>query len=197
MRLITIITTFYFVRHAQSNLENHDDATRELSEKGLIDRSLVTRFLKEARAGVVLSSPYKRAVDTVFEYADARGLPVECVDGFRERRIGGEWIEDYEAYARRQWEDFDYKLPDGESLNEVMDRNLRALMDALKKFPGKSIAVGSHGTALSTLIHHFDPSFGFEDFLMIKGLMPWIVKFTFDCESIREIEKMDVTLRPR
>ena len=38
------MTTIYFVRHAEPNYNNHDDILRELSEKGLKDRELVTDF---------------------------------------------------------------------------------------------------------------------------------------------------------
>ena len=43
------MTTIYFVRHAQPNYENHDDMSRELSEKGLRDRALVTDFLRDRK----------------------------------------------------------------------------------------------------------------------------------------------------
>lgn len=41
------MTNVYFVRHAQPNYENHDDLPRELTEKGLQDRKLVTEFLRD------------------------------------------------------------------------------------------------------------------------------------------------------
>ena len=70
------MTTIYFVRHAQPNYENHDDMSRELSEKGLRDRALVTDFLRDRKVEVVLSSPFKRAVDTVREFAELEGLDI-------------------------------------------------------------------------------------------------------------------------
>ena len=66
------MTTVYFVRHAEPNYENHDDMTRVLSEKGLRDRRLVTAFLMDKDIDAVLSSPYKRAVDTVRDFAEKR-----------------------------------------------------------------------------------------------------------------------------
>lgn len=29
-------TTFYFIRHAEPNYNNHDDVLRELTEKGIV-----------------------------------------------------------------------------------------------------------------------------------------------------------------
>ena len=39
-----MITTIYFVRHAQPEYENHDDMSRPLSDKGQIDKKRVTDF---------------------------------------------------------------------------------------------------------------------------------------------------------
>ena len=40
------MTTVYFVRHAQPNYENHDDLTRELTEKGLQDRMKIVEAFR-------------------------------------------------------------------------------------------------------------------------------------------------------
>ena len=46
--------------------------TRELTEKGLEDRKLVTEFLWNKNIDLVLSSPYKRSVDTIKDFADKK-----------------------------------------------------------------------------------------------------------------------------
>ena len=63
------MTNIYFIRHAEPNYENHDDTLRELTAKGLKDRKLVTAFLSDKNIDVVISSPYKRAYDTVYDFA--------------------------------------------------------------------------------------------------------------------------------
>lgn len=186
------MTNVYFVRHAQPNYENHDDMTRELTEKGLRDRKAVTAFLMDKDIDAVLSSPYRRSVDTVKEFADAKGFPVTVVEDFRERRIDSVWIEDFDTFCRRQWEDFTYKLSDGESLGEVQARNIAALEAVLAQYEGKNVVIGSHGTALSTIVNYYDPTFGHGQFEAIRGLMPWVVKFTFEGKTCTVIEKIDV-----
>lgn len=173
------MTVFYFIRHAEPDRNNHDDRTRGLTPKGLGDRKLVTDFLADKQIDLVLSSPYRRAVDTVKEFADTKGYEVGLVEDFRERSVGGQWIEDFAGFCRRQWEDFDYKLPDGESLREVQMRNLAALRRVLAEHEGKNIVVGSHGTALSTIIRAFDPTFDYSSFQKIAGLMPWVGRLRF------------------
>lgn len=184
------MTKVYFVRHAEPNYNNHNDALRELSSKGMEDRKLVTKFLVDKHIDVVLSSPYKRAVDTVKDFADSYGIEIDIVYDFRERKVESGWIEDFTAFTKMQWNDFTYKLSDGECLQEVQTRNMSALQQVLNKYAGKNIVVGSHGTALSTIINYYDHSFGHNDFERIKNVMPWIVEFVFDedakCIMIKE-----------
>ena len=174
------MTTVYFVRHAQPNYENHDDMLRELTAQGMEDRKMVTRFLSDKNVDMVLSSPFHRSVETVRHFADSKGLEIGIVEDFRERRIDSVWIEDFNGFCKKQWEDFSYKLSDGESLSEVQKRNIAALNQVLKDYAGKTIVVGSHGTALSTIVNYYDNSFGYAEFEKIRGLMPWVVEFNFD-----------------
>ena len=127
------MTNIYFVRHAEPNYENHDDRHRELTEKGLRDREAVTDYLMDKEIHAVLSSPYQRAVDTVKHFADARGMEIELVEDFRERKVDSVWIEDFNAFAKMQWADFSYKLTDGECLREVQERNIAALMETARR----------------------------------------------------------------
>lgn len=186
------MTTIYFIRHAEPNYENHDDMSRELSDKGLEDRKLVTEFLMDKQIDIVLSSPYKRAIDTVRDFADEKGMDIIIIDEFKERRVDSGWIEDFNSFCRKQWEDFSYKLSDGECLEEVQNRNVMALNKVLEKYKGKNIIIGSHGTALSTIINYYDESFGYLDFDKIRKLMPWVVQFTFEEKRCVEIKKYNL-----
>lgn len=185
------MTNLYFIRHAESRYDA-DDRTRGLSDKGLHDRVLATEFLADKAVDAVLSSPYRRAIQTVQEFADMHGLDVIPVEDFRERCIADVWVEDFREYTRRQWENHDFKLDAGENLREVQSRNISALSDVLRQYDGKNIAIGTHGMALSTIIHHFVPAFGYAEFNCILGKMPWAVHFTFDGERCIRIEGHDL-----
>lgn len=185
------MTTIYFVRHAEPDFRIHDDRIRPLTPKGVQDTELVTAYLKDKGVDAVLSSPFQRAADTVRGLAELLGLPIQLVEDFREREVGA-WVEDFTQYSRRQWKDFDYRLDGGECLREVQARNVAALDRVRDEHPGRVVVVGSHGTAISTLLHHFAPSFGYDDFIAIRDLMPWIVRFTFQQDNCVEIERIDV-----
>ncbi len=173
------MTNVYFVRHAEPNYNNRDDKMRELTTKGLTDRLLVTNYLSDKNIDILLSSPYKRSIDTIKEYADKFNMEINIIDDFRERKADNVWIEDFDSFCMSQWNDFTYKLSDGESLYEVQQRNIGALNKILKTHNNKNIVVGSHGTALSTVINYYDRSFAYNEYTNIKSLFPFIAKFTF------------------
>lgn len=181
------MTTIYFIRHAEPNYDNHDEYLRELSDKGMKDRKLVSDYLKDKNITIALSSPFIRSINTIKDFTDTNNLKIETIDDFRERKICNEWIRNFNEYSKRQWSDFDYKLDEGESLREVQQRNIEALTDELQKYSNQNIVIGTHGTALSTIINCYCPLFNYDAFEQIRTIMPWIVEFRFDdneCKSI-------------
>lgn len=186
------MTRIYYVRHAEPNYDNHNDTLRELTPKGLVDRKLVTEFLADKHIDVVVSSPYKRAIDTVKDFSDKAGVEIEIIEDFRERKVDSVWIDDFTAFTKNQWKDFNYKLSDGECLSEVQTRNVQALNELLNRYQGKNIVVGGHGTALSTIINYYDSSYGYDEFEEMKHKMPWIVEFCFDNNRCYAIHKYDL-----
>lgn len=173
------MTTVYFVRHAEPDYSNHNDRLRKLTPKGLEDSRSVTSFLSDKKIDRIFSSPYRRAIDTIKDFADKNKMPIHIVDDFRERKVAAAWIDDFESFCKSQWDDFNFKLSGGESLAEVQSRNIQALKKILQKYKGKNIVIGTHGTSLSTIVHYFDPDFRYEDFQEIRDLMPWILRFDF------------------
>lgn len=172
------MTDIYFVRHAQPDLSVRDDLMRPLTPQGMKDRHLAVGWLLPKHIAHVCSSPYLRARQTVAPLADLLGLGVELLDGFRERAIG-EWVADYPAFARQQWQNFDHKLPGGESLAETQARGLHALGLVLASHANQAVAIGGHGTAICTLLHYFCPSFAWPDFSTVAGRTPWLLHLRF------------------
>ncbi len=173
-------TTVYLIRHCQSDFSVKDDRSRPLTEKGLRASGLVTRALTGRRLDRLFASPFKRAHDTILDLARERGLPITPVEAFRERKVDDEWIDDFEAYARQQWADFEHRRGTGECLREVQARSVAALDDLLRRHGGEHLAIAGHGTALCTLFHAFDPGFGFDDFWALVDRTPFVMEARFE-----------------
>jgi len=190
------MTTVYFIRHAQADFSVRDGRIRPLTAQGLVDSRLVTAFLSGKQIDAVFSSPFKRAVDTIKEFAGHYGFEIKLIDAFRERRSDSDMTRinraEFTHFMERQWADFRYTFSDGECLAEVQERNIAALEDLLLQYNGKNIVIGTHGTALSTMLQHYDRSYGFADFMAMADIMPWVVKMSFDENKCVGIEKINL-----
>ena len=58
------------------------------------------------------------------------------------------------------------------------------------EYDGKNIVIGTHGTALSSIINYYDKSFNGESFMKIIDFMPWILKMEFDGENFLSMEEV-------
>lgn len=177
----------YFVRHAKADFSVKDDLLRPLSEEGVNDSKKVTQYLKDKNITKIYSSPYKRSIDTIGDFAATLNKDIKVVEDFRERKISNEWIEDFNGFCEKQWKDFNYSLNDGESLKEVQNRNIKELHKILNENDEENIVIGTHGTALSTIINYYDSNFNHSSFNKIKNVMPLIVVCEFDGIKLRNI----------
>lgn len=196
------LTHVYFVRHAQPVQSHKEDRTRPLTREGQADTALVTQALADKRIDCFYCSPYLRSLDTIRPAAAACGLPILQDERLRERQAGergNAGLREEDSPLRRRWRDFSWHEPSGESIAQVQQRNIAALKEILAENQGKNIAIGTHGTALSSILNVYRPQFGCEDFLRIVDWMPYIVELTFDGQKLltfREIAHLEKEYRP-
>lgn len=96
-------TYIYFVRHAHS-IYTPEERERPLSEKGLQMARNVTAVLKQEQIDFVISSPYKRAMQTVEGVAEHFELSIQIEEDFRERLLSKIPVVDFEQAITRVWE---------------------------------------------------------------------------------------------
>jgi len=171
------MTHVFFVRHAQSDKSWKDDRTRPLTEIGWGDRKKVTDVLVKMQIDCFYSSPYKRSIDTLSDCAAVLNMVIHTDERFRERQAGKN------GYAvdmlEKRWKDFSFCEPGGECLASVQKRNIEALNEILAAHRDQNIVIGTHGTALSTILNYYDPAFNCDGFKRIWFWMPYIVRIDF------------------
>lgn len=172
------MTKVYFVRHAQPEHAWEDDRTRPLTEEGKRDCAIVLEFLKDKKIDKFYCSPYKRSMDTIADAAAFFGKEIITDERLREREKGPGGNN--HGMFQKRWTDHDYHEEGGESIAMVQKRNMEALHEILWANRDKEIVIGTHGTALSTILNFYDSSFGCEDFLRIIDWMPYVVELNFE-----------------
>lgn len=181
------MTKIYFVRHAQPDHDWEEDRTRPLTAEGEKDSAIVFQFLKDKKIDGFYCSPYKRSMDTIGASAKFFGKEIFTDERFREREKGPDG--NVHGMFQKRWADHDYHEEGGESLAMVQKRNIEALHEILASNPGKEIVLGTHGTALSTILNYYDESFGCDDFLRIIDWMPYVIELDF--EGLRLVGKKE------
>ena len=107
-----------------------------------------------AKIDAIYSSPYFCAMNTIKYFAEAKGLDIVIDPRLGERVIGELGYNEYRFLKGMQEHDFDYKLSNGESLNDVKSRMDAFLYDVVLS-TDRNILVVTHNIALLSLLLKF------------------------------------------
>jgi 2,3-bisphosphoglycerate-dependent phosphoglycerate mutase len=182
------MTRVFFVRHAEPDKTVKDDRSRPLTGRGAASASFVTEILKGRGIDAAFSSPYKRSLDTIKPFTDSEGIQIRTDERLRER-VGGMPGQGLRKNPER-WKSISWKEEWGECMAEVQKRNVEALMDVLDEYEGHNIVIGTHGTALSTILAYLSPEYGYDDFIRMMDWMPNIIEVVFDGKNVSGINEL-------
>ena len=154
--------TIYLIRYAQSTGQQPDGDLTELGKKQAQD--LIARLSYIAPDGAY-SSPHLRALDTIRPYCDRAGLDIQTDPDLAERRLKSFdlWLpfDELMHHLRLSFENGNYKMEGGESLNDTQCRALRGLKKIARSDFERPI-VAAHGNLIAAVLGAIDPDFGFE-----------------------------------
>lgn len=173
-------TFIYFIRHAESVFVEGTERERGLTEKGKRDTTSIRDLLKDEQIEVFVSSPYRRAVDTIQLLADTANRPIGIEEDLRERRLSAVDLgkERFVEAKRKAFEEPDYAFPGGESSNEARHRAIAIISKLLQQHNGKKIAIGTHGDIMTLMLNHYDNTYGFD--FWRSTTMPDIYRLEYD-----------------
>ncbi|PFK59286.1 histidine phosphatase family protein [Bacillus thuringiensis] len=184
------MTTIYFVRHAHSTYTK-EERERPLSEKGYLDAENVTRLLKDKQIDVVISSPYKRAIQTVQGIANTYKLLIQTEEDLRERLLSTEPVSNFNDAMQNVWEDWSFAYEGGESNDVAQRRAVICMQNILKQYEGKNIVIGTHGNIMVLLMNYFNSKYDLEFWKTLH--MPDVYQLNFDKNRFISAERIEKT----
>uniref|UniRef100_A0A7C2J0R4 Alpha-ribazole phosphatase n=1 Tax=Ammonifex degensii TaxID=42838 RepID=A0A7C2J0R4_9THEO len=154
----------YLVRHGETiwnhalRYQGHADVP--LSDRGVKQAEALARRLKDERFAAFYASDLVRALETARIIARPHGGTVIPVPALKEINFGAwEGLTRDEIKARfpevsQQWWTVPYetRLPGGETLREVADRAVAALLEIAARHEGEQVLVVSHGGTIRAAI---------------------------------------------
>ncbi|PJN56266.1 hypothetical protein PAEVO_29890 [Paenibacillus sp. GM2FR] len=167
------MTTFYFVRHAESPFIVGKERLRGLSAEG----SLAAVRVKELLLG-----------DTVQPLADALGLPIAEQEDLRERNAGDFQGHSFLDAKKILFQDPATSFPGGESSKTAQSRAVQVLEEILNTHIGKRVVIGTHGDIMTLMLQHYDQRF---DYQFWQGMtLPDIYRVEFEEGRLANIARL-------
>jgi len=150
---------------------------RPLSEAGLLAAQSLGATLAHLPITAVFSSPHRRAIETIGPIAAARDLGVRVDDDLRERRLADTHLtgEEFVEALRRARKDSSFRLPGGETTDEVLQRAMRACRRMTSSVSDGIVLAGTHGGLISIVRWSLGEDFSVEDAL--REPMPALYRF--------------------
>ena len=152
------MTTIYFIRHSEalkSNNTKNSDSLQLQNEKWVLTNNGEALAEEKSKLDelqnfdIVYASNYVRAIGTAKYFTSDK---INIDERFGERKFGiNNWDELPTDFGERQFNDFNYKIGNGESINEVIKREEEALDEIINNYKQKKILVVGHSTALAAL----------------------------------------------
>ncbi len=158
------MTTIYLIRHSQpfrKLLGNYKaNETEQLKNEKNILSVLGEELAKEIsdkielqNIDVLYSSNYVRAMSTAKYIAEKNKINLNVEERLGERKFGVNSMKELpDNFYRNQSLDWNYKLLNGESLNEVKIRMNDVINEIIIANKNKNIAIVSHGTAITAFL---------------------------------------------
>ncbi|NRR24267.1 histidine phosphatase family protein [Brevibacillus sp. MS2.2] len=185
-------TFIYMVRHGESLKTEGDERTRGLTEKGRSDAHIITHILKDEGIDAFISSPYKRAMATIEEFAQSVGKEIVVFEELRELVFieNDQIMSDNELYplVKKMFSEPDFSLPGGESIRICQNRVVRTMQKILEQYRGQKVVIGTHGAVMTLMMGYFDSQYDLE--FLLETSKPDIYKMEFQDEVLIETKRL-------
>lgn len=152
-------------------------------------------------ADVIYSSSFFSSVNTAKYLAEKNNIDIIVDKKLDDRKIGN--LEDNNLNLRNlQEHDFDYKLENGESLNEVKNRVRDLIKELIKNYENNKVVIFTHNSCILALLSIWaTKGFNYEERLildynenvLVDGLRTDynIIEIKFDKETVNDIKRID------
>ena len=186
-------TVVYFMIHAEDQklrFLSTFDSLQTMEEKSILtikgeeDAKKKSENMKYKNIDRFYSSNYVSTIGTSKYFSNRVGV----IDMFGEHKIGNGPLDKVpEDFIKEQFQDFDLKFNNGESLYDTQKRMFDALNLLLEKDKGKTIMIFTHKIALLSLLENYteislDGELKFNDEVYFNGKINYLETFrlTFD-----------------
>ncbi len=171
MGVITL-KKIYIIRHCEAEGQPVESELTDVGFKQAID---LAAFFYDIEIDRIISSPYKRTIQSILPLANQRNIEIELNHQLTERILSKEHLTDWLDKLRMTFADFDLRYEGGESSQEAANRIIEVVEAILHGNEENTILV-THGNLMSLLLNHFNKDFGFDEWANLSNPDVYLLK---------------------
>lgn len=149
----------FIVRHCKAEGQAAD---APLTVQGIQQALELAESLSDKGVDHIVSSPYRRACDTIKPLANLIGVEVVMDERLTERVLSGRNEPTWREMLRQTYDDLDLCYEGGESSRTAMHRAVLVVEEVLQNSSQNAVIV-SHGNLISLLLKYYDNRIGFDE----------------------------------
>jgi 2,3-bisphosphoglycerate-dependent phosphoglycerate mutase len=167
------VKIIYLVRHCQTTGQEPD---APLTERGFEQAETLAAWFDDKPVARIVSSPYRRAVQSASPLAQQRGVLLETDERLREWNSGAGQFPDWQNRVMTSYNELDHSWPNSESGRRGITRVVAAVMDILAADTLPAVVV-THGGLLTLLLKHFDDTVGYEEWQRLTNPDVFLLRY--------------------
>lgn len=161
---VNLLQKIYVIRHCEATGQPPE---APLTDKGHLQAIELAEYFSAIKINRIISSPYKRAIDTIQPLAKTFNIEVETDRRLEERVLSRENLQDWLGKLSASFEDLDLKYEGGESSREAMNRIVEVVNEVYST--EQNTIIVSHGNLISLLLKYFNNEFGFDNWKRLSN----------------------------
>jgi len=162
----------YVIRHCEANGQFPE---AKLTNNGLTQAEDLSAFFSNIQIDRIISSPYKRALDSITPLAKQLNVDIEIDIRLKERVLSTENLSDWFEKLGSTFDDIDLKFQGGESSKEAMLR-VSEVVEEVCRNKVKNTIIVTHGNLIALLLKYYMKDFGFEEWQNLSNPDVFLLK---------------------
>lgn len=162
----------YVIRHCKAEGQASESP---LTEEGFSQAEALSTFFEDVKIERIISSPYKRAIQTVEPLSKRLNLEIELNDELKERVLSNESLSDWLEKLRKTFDHPNLKFAGGESSKEAVKR-IAGVVDSIFKSDLDNTIIVTHGNLMALLLNYYNQQFGFEEWVTLGNPDIYLLK---------------------
>ncbi|TFE02268.1 histidine phosphatase family protein [Jeotgalibacillus salarius] len=146
----------YLIRHCKAEGQEPE---APLTEEGVEQAAALVRFFENTEVKRIISSPFKRAIDSIQPLAENEKLDIHINQNLSERVLSTGNLPDWLEKLEQSFSDTELVFEGGESASDAEER-MSEVVEVESKKEGNTLIV-SHGGIMSHFLSKYDAGFGF------------------------------------